>query len=165
MTVERGDGWEIRLGDCLDPERGLPSLESCDHIITDPPFSAWVHAKQPQADLPDGFPRKGSLGFDSLSAATMVDVAAAAARIARRWSLIFSDAESIGAWRDAITIAGIEHVRVGAWVKSKCTPQFTGDRPAAGFEAIEIAHPKGRKRWNRGGHPGVWIEQVANPSS
>jgi DNA modification methylase len=51
----------------------------------------------------------------------------------------------------------MEHVRSGAWVSPSCTPQFTGDRPGTGWEACEIAHQHGRKRWNGGGLPAVWI--------
>ena len=36
-------------------------------------------------------------------------------------------------------LAGLEPLRVGAWVKIGGTPQFTGDRPGIGFEAIVIA--------------------------
>lgn len=47
-------------------------------------------------------------------------------------------------------------MRVGHWIKLGATPQFTGDRPATGSEAIVIAHPKGRKKWNGGGTHAVW---------
>src|SRR5690606_30894158 len=39
-------------------------------------------------------------------------------------------------------------------------PQFSGDRPAAGFDAITICHPSGRKRWNGGGAHAVWTHPV-----
>jgi hypothetical protein len=52
-------------------------------------------------------------------------------------------------------------IRVGAWVKNNSAPQFTGDRPAQGFEAIAIMHREGeRLRWNGGGSRGVWITDV-----
>jgi site-specific DNA-methyltransferase (adenine-specific) len=78
--------------------------------------------------------------------------------MARRWVLTFSDVESCHLWRDDLVECGLEYVRTGAWVKIGATPQFTGDRPAAGFETITIAHPKGRKHWNGGGRHGIWRE-------
>jgi DNA modification methylase len=36
------------------------------------------------------------------------------------------------------------------------TPQFTGDRPGIGCEAITVAHRRGRKRWNGGGKRGIY---------
>ncbi|MBE3134532.1 MAG: site-specific DNA-methyltransferase, partial [Acidobacteria bacterium] len=55
-----------------------------------------------------------------------------------------------------LTSAGLDYVRTGAWIKVGSTPQFSGDRPATGFEAITIAHQPGRKRWNGGGSHAVW---------
>lgn len=45
-------------------------------------------------------------------------------------------------------------------MKLCATPQFSGDRPAQGHEAIEIAHPRGRKRWNAGGKHAVWTHSI-----
>jgi DNA modification methylase len=57
--------------------------------------------------------------------------------------------------------AGLQHIRIGQWVKLNATPQFTGDRPATGAEAVVISHPKGRKRWNGGGTHAVWTHAIA----
>lgn len=70
--------------------------------------------------------------------------------------LAFSDVESCHLWRDDFVTNKLEYVRTGLWLKIGATPQFTGDRPAAAFETITIAHPKGRKRWNGGGKHGLW---------
>lgn len=72
------------------------------------------------------------------------------------WVLVFSDVESDHLWRDDLEAVGLDYVRTGAWIKTGSTPQFSGDRPATGFEAITIAHPKGRKRWNGGGLHALW---------
>jgi len=42
-------------------------------------------------------------------------------------------------------------------VKTDPMPQISADRPAQAFEAITIAHPPGRKRWNGGGRAAVWL--------
>jgi DNA modification methylase len=56
--------------------------------------------------------------------------------------------------------AGLDYVRTGAWVKVGATPQFSGDRPAVGFEAVTICHPPGRKHWNGGGKHAVWTHPI-----
>jgi len=83
-------------------------------------------------------------------------------RVVRRWVLVFCNSELIGGWIGALTRWGLEHVRVAAWVKEGCTPQFSGDRPASAFESIVIAHPRGRKRWNAGGKRGLYMHAVEN---
>ncbi|MCS4592667.1 site-specific DNA-methyltransferase [Brevibacterium sediminis] len=100
--------------------------------------------------------RTVDLGFDHLDEDLRRWCAAEFARLAERWVLVFSDVESDHLWRSDLTGAGLDYVRTGAWVKLGATPQFSGDRPASGFEAITIAHPKGRKRWNGGGKHAVW---------
>ncbi len=52
MTVERGEGWEMHLGDCRDV---LPSLGAIDAVVTDPPYGiGWKprvnHQEQPWQD-------------------------------------------------------------------------------------------------------------------
>lgn len=161
------DGIQLFLGDCREV---LPTLDRVDVVITDPPYSDYVHSKSRRggASAPklDGsgryvacsFAREKEFGFESLTPELRSFCAEQFARLARRWSLAFSDVESCHLWRDDFTAAGLEYVRTGSWVKLGATPQFTGDRPAAGFEAITIVHPKGRKHWNGGGKHAIWRE-------
>lgn len=176
----------VRTGSCLHPEDGLAALPTdlVDVVITDPPYSSHTHSKQRSgASLPDGRGEKPSdgvtrvgkpciartrdLGFDSMDPLTMRIVAQQLARITRRWVLIFCDFESLGDWKHELERAGLDWVRSGVWVKPGCTPQFSGDRPATGAEAIAmahrpgaegiaIAHRSGRKRWEGGGKHAVW---------
>lgn len=145
----------------------LSTLDRVDHVITDPPYSEHVHSKSRRGQsLPDAwqFPacisRARELGFDSMTPETMLFCAGEFARLARRWVLVFSDVELTGDWHQTLESMGLDYVRTGAWIKLNATPQFTGDRPASGFEAITIAHPKGRKRWNGGGTHAVWSEAI-----
>lgn len=150
-------------GDCRDL---LPKLGQVDHIITDPPYSEHVHGAARSSRMVSVNDRGGrygadvrrnvDLGFAHLSPELRAICAEQFARLAKRWVLVFSDTESSHLWRDDLTARGLDYVRTGAWVKVGATPQFSGDRPATGFEAITIAHPKGRKRWNGGGKHAVW---------
>ncbi|WP_394847340.1 site-specific DNA-methyltransferase [Pendulispora brunnea] len=158
--VEQGRGWTMYLGDC---HVVLPQLDRVDVIITDPPYSATVHSKSRRgATLPDvnefgcRHHRAREFGFDAIRPWEVAISSAYFMRLARRWVLVFSDVELSPVWRAKLTRAGAEHIRTGAWWKVGGTPQFTGDRPAPGFEAINIVHPRGRKRWNGGGHAASW---------
>ncbi|RBP66387.1 site-specific DNA-methyltransferase (adenine-specific) [Brevibacterium sanguinis] len=157
------DNVTLYHGDCAEV---LPTLEPVEHIITDPPYSEHVHSSARSRRMQAANDRGGrygadirrnvDLGFDHLDPSLRAACAAEFARIATRWVLVFSDVESDHLWRDDLTAAGLDYVRTGAWIKIGSTPQFSGDRPATGFEAITIAHPKGRKRWNGGGKHAVW---------
>jgi site-specific DNA-methyltransferase (adenine-specific) len=166
VTVERGKGWEMHLGDCLEVMGGLDRVE---HVIADPPYSARVHvgvrsAKRSEAPDVAEFDcrtrRVVDLGFDHLSPSLRRTVAHHAARLARRWSMFFSDSDSMWLWRLSLEAAGLFHVRSMYWRRIGGAPQFTGDRPAVGVEAITLVHPKGRKRWNGGGKAGVYEHPI-----
>lgn len=156
----------IYHGDCRNV---LPLLCATDHIITDPPYSEHVHGKHMRgtSDYADAaysrngafaasFARKQELGFESLDPELRLFCAAEFARLVKRWCLVFSDVESCHLWRDDLRWHGLDYVRTGEWRKINGAPQFTGDRPAPGFEAITITHPRGRKRWNGGGTAASW---------
>lgn len=90
----------------------------------------------------------------------MATIAQQASRLARRWVLIFCAMEQQADWMRLLTSSGLEHVRFGIWHKPGATPQFTGDRPGTVTEAIEIAHRKGKKKWNGGGGFGMWTAPI-----
>lgn len=166
--------WCVVEGDCLEVLPGIPD-KGVDHVITDPPYSEHTHAKvrrggsvhAPDVDVP-GKPKRAvissaqMLGFVALADGQREAAALQLARVARRWVLEFSDQEGAMRWADANVAAGLQHVRVGQWVKLGATPQFTGDRPGTGCEAIVVAHPPGRKRWNGGGRHGLWTFPIAS---
>lgn len=171
-VLECSAQWTIVEGNCLDI---LPALapQSVAHIIADPPYSEDVHTKSRagarKVPLAGGDKRvRGAersrsveFGFEHITQDQREAMADECARLASRWTLVFSDVESSHLWRGALTSAGLDYCRTGGWIKLGATPQFTGDRPGVGFEAITICHPKGRKRWNGGGTHGVWSHAIA----
>lgn len=171
----------LHLGDCLGPG-GMATLadKSVDHVICDPPYSRDLYLRfrtnrrgNHRADYtpPAGTIAKGSmargqrapatpaflaLANESIGAADDISVSCCQQliRTVRRWFVIFHDAEGGEMWRQPLEAL---HVRCGVWVKTNPMPQVSGDRPSQGFESIEIAHAAGRKRWNGGGRPAVWV--------
>lgn len=143
------DGITIYHGDCREV---LPTLGAVDHVMTDPPYSATTH--------------KGARTGDSRNAGVLVDFASVSVGVVRdvlaatkatRWAVLTCD------WQHMLPLKveppnGWKFVRHGVWVKPNGTPQFTGDRPAQGWEAVAILHAdvKGKMRWNGGGLPATW---------
>jgi site-specific DNA-methyltransferase (adenine-specific) len=153
--------WTLTLGDCLDPVTGLASLpdKSVDHVICDPPYEAEAHTKQRRTSgKRDGFRvlDVDSLSFDPITEAQRIAVGSHMARLARRWVLVFCQAEAVASWRDALAAGGAIYKRACVWVKTDGMPQMTGDRPGMGYESIVAAHAEGKSRWNAGGKVGVY---------
>jgi DNA modification methylase len=154
-------------GDCTEV---MPDLDGVDHVITDPPYSQHVHGAARSSRMVSANDRGGKygadvrrnvdLGFAHLEPDVRDSCARLFSALARRWVLVFSDTESSHLWREDLTSHGLDYVRTGAWIKVGSTPQFSGDRPATGFEAVTIAHPKGRKRWNGGGKHALWSHPI-----
>ena len=152
--------WCILHGDCLDVLPTLPE-RSVDHVITDPPYCIdW--GKAVTAGSSDDFAvRKGPLSKRAAGYAAFGngDVARVGPRLAancRRWCLVWHEVEGGHLWRGALC-PPLRYVRTGCWARSNPCPQFSGDRPAQGFELCTIAHScDERMRWNGGGHAAHW---------
>lgn len=149
--------WELHLGDCIEGMRAMAD-KSVDHVVADPEYSAHVHANVRTNKR--GSSKIHKVGFEPLTRERADCYAEQYARIVRRWVVLCCTPEMVGEmWKPSLECAGLEWVRTGIWIR-KGAPQMTGDRPAAGCEAICIAHPKGRKRWNGGGKDGVWYANI-----
>lgn len=130
-----------------------------DHMLTDPPFSRHVH-ESATSQSKGGGTRRRDLGFDCLKPADRRALAAWA-QLVKRWSVVYSDVESVNWLRLSCEAAGAEYVRTMPWVRWSM-PQLSGDRPPQGFESLIVCHrqhvgPKGGrralgKRWNGPGN-------------
>jgi len=144
------EGVELYLGDCRDV---LPTLGKVDAVVTDPPYGdTETHSQHLSSiTLRNGEPAGQVLGFEGITADELVEHARSWVDLAARW-VVFSCE-----WKHAHRLeeAGIL-VRLGIWRKPDGAPQFTGDRPGTGWEAIAICHRPGRKKWNGGGRHAVW---------
>jgi site-specific DNA-methyltransferase (adenine-specific) len=172
-------------GDCrlVLPALALPP-GSVGLVLTDPPYSEATHTGARTARN-YGFSRGETtsplitfapLGFEDIRV-----VLTEAARAARRWVISFLDWRHL-AWLADEPPEGLRFVRFGIWNKPNGAPQFIGDRPAAGWEAVGIFRAAGeaaadtqeeeddagwsaigifhregaRLRWNGGGGRAVW---------
>ena len=139
----------ITCGDCLDWLKTLP--DGCvDAVVTDPPYGAsQTHGKHLSGvTLRNGEPAGRVLGFAGMSELEIVDLVSLLRQKTRGWIVFTCE------WHfmEALHRAG-HLVRFGIWRKRNGAPQFTGDRPGMGWEAVAICHhdPTGIMRWNGGG--------------
>jgi site-specific DNA-methyltransferase (adenine-specific) len=131
----------------------MPTLGDVDVIITDPPYNPKTHKG---ARTTRSGQSVALVDFDSLTEEQLIEFCGNAVGQARRWVVMSC------AWQHAAQLekAGVPLVRLGVWHKPNGAPQFTGDRPGMGWEAIAILHREGKKRWNGGGHHAVWVCNV-----
>lgn len=146
---------KLILGDCF---KVMPTLadNSVDCVITDPPYSEKTH-KGARTSID-----KTLVTFDSFSPHDLRVILTECGRVCRRWVVATID------WRHMLDLEekpppGLKFIRFGVWIKPNGAPQFTGDRPGTGWEALCFMHKDGVKlRWNGGGFPAVIIENKMN---
>lgn len=159
MRIEQIGDATLYLADCREV---LPTLGRVDHVISDPPYGdADTHAHHlSSVILRNGEPAGQALGFDGIDETACVKMAAQWTAVAARWCVFTCE------WKfmHALDAAGLL-VRFGIWRKPDGAPQFTGDRPGTGWEAIAICHRPGKKRWNGGGKHAVWTVPKAENAS
>lgn len=147
MRKEQIGAATLFLADAFDI---LPTLSQVDSIITDPPYGPKTHSGALTL-------KSGSVAplvdFESITEEQFIAFCGHAVQLATRWVIMSSE------WRyvAALERAGLPLVRFGLWLKPDGAPQFTGDRPGMGWEAVAILHRESKKHWNGGGHHAVWV--------
>lgn len=149
---------ELYLADCAEL---LPRLALVDHCITDPPYSEQTH-KGARSLHHDGTFDVGFIDFSSISETDLIAAVGQFLSVTKRWLIFTCEWQFASGLKQAFPD---EFIRLGAWVKPNGAPQYTGDRPSTGWEAVVIMHRKGRKRWNGGGHHATWIENIVTPGT
>ena len=133
-----------------------------DVTITDPPYAEETHAGA-RTNPVDGHEGRPLIAFNHISIEELRAAFDRIGRSTRRWVVSFMD------WRHIYQFereppTDLRFVRFGVWVKPNGAPQFTGDRPATGWEGLAIMHRAGvRMRWNGGGHHAVYTCNIAHP--
>lgn len=152
MRVEHlAEGVVLYNSDCRD---AFPLIPQVDAVITDPPYSEKT-ARGARTRNDDEFGGDGFVPF-SISEADLAAIFDLCGERCRRWLVASID------WRHGHKLEetpprGMKFVRAGSWMKPNGAPQFTGDRPAPGWEFVAILHSTQTKmRWNGGGKRALW---------
>lgn len=148
-----GKGIVIYHARCEDV---LPLLapSSCDLVLTDPPYERQAHAKMRRTrSTIEGRAASAAMPFMQIDEDLRALFVTEAMRVSQGWAIWFCQAEAIGRYAD---LCGDAWRRAMIWVKPDSAPQFTGDRPAMGYEPICAAWAgTGVSRWHGGGMRGV----------
>jgi len=129
-----------------------------DVALTDPPYMEQTHAGARTSERTKACSKspKKLVGFASMTAETLSQAFKLAAAVCDRWFVSFVDYHAVPLL-EAEPPKGLRFVRFGVWVKHDAAPQFSGDRPGMGWEAVAVMHKAGSAmEWNGGGHHAVW---------
>lgn len=147
----------VQIGDCTlynaDCREVLPLLPKVDAVLSDPPYGDdATHAKHLSSiTLRNGEPARQALGFSGITSEQLLAMARDWCDKAKRWVVFSCEWKHVNRLDESGLL-----VRFGIWRKPDGAPQFTGDRPGMGWEAVAICHSPGRKRWNGGGAHAFW---------
>ena len=146
-------GITYAVGDGLAVAASLPPGYVA-HTITDPPYTKHVHDRM--HSVTGGTGVDVECPFDPLTAGDEAKICAALGSVARRWSVIFCALEQLGAY--TIDTPGDRWIKSGAYLKQRCMPQLTGDRPGSRVEGIALRHGRSVKlAWNNKGRSGLFL--------
>lgn len=153
---------ELIHGDAFKLLDRLPLDWVGEHLITDPPYAPATHVGARTGGL-----QKKLVTFASFTEEELGELLAKAAKHVTRWAVFTVDFTHV-AYLQKNPIPGWRWVRMGIWIKPGAAPQFTGDRPGQGWEAIAFLHrceapglpDHVRIRWNGGGRDSVFIHPV-----
>lgn len=163
IKEERIGGQRLILGDCL---KVMPLLGDVDHVISDPPYEASLHAAKNSLSGParnDGGAELKGLNFSAIDE-IRGDVVRVCHDICNGWFIVFCTVEGVAKWADMINESEMKYKRACVWVKPDSTPQLNGQGPAQGAECFVCAWSgKGFAKWNAGGKRGVYKHTVNPP--
>lgn len=154
--------FKVICGDCFEILKSMPD-KSVDHIITDPPYGEKTHkgARGGNEAKKTMHQNNSLIDFAHISEERFFEFCFEAIRVTRRWVIMTCE------WKYAAKVEehlrlGKYFVRLGVWVKPNAAPQFTGDRPGQGMEAVLILHDTYKKSWNGGGHHAIWTHNIVH---
>lgn len=143
-------------GDCLEV---MDSIDSVDHVITDPPYSGRTH-QNAKSNRGKGH-GQSDINFAEMTDEKLRTVFDEVSRKSNGWVIATLDYMHAFMFEN-IPPEGLKVLRTGVWVKTNPMPQISADRPAQGWEAISYMwHTDKKPAWNGGGKHGNYILPTA----
>jgi site-specific DNA-methyltransferase (adenine-specific) len=150
-TVEIGNA-KLILGDCREV---LPTLGPVDHIITDPPYGAALHAHHDaRVDRSrDGSNRK-ELGYEALTVSEASDLASQFLTMSQGWIVWMTDSDLAPKIKEFMQAAGRTTFPPLPYYHSGRSVRLAGDGPCSWTDWIVVARTKALNKWGtlRGGY-------------
>lgn len=165
FRVERGDGWELHLGDWRDAD--LPKV---DATIEDPPYSERTHGGQ-RHERATNYRSKGrhshaladtgDLGYDALSPEEARDVTETASGVTRGWVCQMTSHDLVGAYEQGFKRAGRYVFAPIPIVIPGMNVRLAGDGPSNWTVYLVVARTTERICW--GTKPGAYTRYTEPP--
>lgn len=163
-SVERGPGWELRLGDWREV---LADVAECDAVITDPPYSARTHSGQRHGRRPSQLTSTGTyasargIGYGHIGANDVDEVVAKFGPAVRGWFCVQTDSDLANGWRSRLSDEGLTTFAPLPVVQVGMNVRLAGDGPSSWTIWMVVARTKAASRW--GTLPGAYIGNPFEP--
>lgn len=162
-VVERGPGWELRLGRWQDVLSGV----ECDAVITDPPFGERTHKGQRHGRRDARYTNYGDptaltatgFGYEPMKPQEARELVASAAVQSSTWTVIFTSHDLWPEYAGALEGSGRYVFAPLASVIPGRNVRLGGDGPASWADWLVISRLKGIK-WRA--LPGAYVTKYGN---
>lgn len=152
VTLYHGNSFELLAG---------MEDSSVDCVITDPPYTGYVHKNSKSNRSGNGI---SEIDFDSFNDEQLRIAFDEFGRVTRRWVVSTLAFEHSYSFQENAPV-GLRLMRIGVWVKNNPMPQISADRPGHGWESIAYLHKADVKsEWNGGGSHGNYVSNLATPT-
>ncbi len=126
-----------------------PGERWADMFLTDPPYDEKTHdgaRTNPNWKMSGGNEGAKLIHFDPVTIEQLRSDFAMMGRAAKGWIASFLDYRH-AVYLEDVPPEGVRFVRQGVWIKPNAAPQFSGDRPAQGWERIVVldGNPEGEE--------------------
>lgn len=157
--IEKGPGWELRLGRWQDV---LADVAQVDSVITDPPYSERTHVGQRSVT---NFARSYSTQTTLYGSVNKIDYEPMAVfelpfMDTAKWVAVFSDNRGQRDWEQYLEASGRYVFAPLPWCKTNPVPRLAGDGPACAAEYLTVSRLKAR--YKCGSLPGFYMGQTAS---
>lgn len=149
--VEKGSGWELRLGKWQDV---LADVQRVDSVITDPPYSARTHAGQLAGDDSNDGQERAELEYTHITPEDVFAIISAWATRISSWICAHTDSDLIVPYRYAADANGLTSFHPLPCVVRGMTVRMNGDGPSSWATYLMVARTKAAHKW--GTLPGAY---------
>lgn len=159
MRVERGTGWELRLGDY----REVLADVRCDAVISDPPYSSVTHDKHGMgaaAGVTSRDKKLNAITYASWGAEEVGDFCRFCKRADAGWVAAFSDHNLYRFYMDGLEALGYLAFAPLAQVTINRTVRLTGDGPSNWTCWITVARKRCAPFTKWGALAGAYVDDV-----
>lgn len=154
MRAEKGDGWELRLGDWRDDE--LPEV---DATIEDPPYSERTHGGQRHGRRISGRGKwctSAGLEYEHVTSDDVAAIASTAASLTRGWVCEMTSHDLTATWEVALRDAGRYVFAPVPLVMPGMNVRLAGDGPSSWSVYMMVARRSSPKVcWST--KPGAYV--------